>query len=626
MNRAVFVETPDVERALRSSALAGGTALVASSRERVVEVLRQKGIEAVWTGEDTPAGEIRAAEETAYATARGWSSEPGIRAALAYRGVDLGACVQLSFGSYLARTFGDWTRLRCFVEAHAVREALVLRAPAVAPKSFYPDPPETDIPALLRAAGVRVSEETVRSSPPRANAPRALFKSFAKGFLPAFTPPRRTDGRSVLFCGALKQLEGVLAASSSEGPVTVLDREAQIATRARLASRYGAGYLRFDSWIAADRRSPERSRYMREFGRAWPSLLERLRSSRGRDLLGANVFALAAPRLAWFDEEKVAELAAWIDGFHKLFDRQDIGALVLNEDVLEFHRTLASVARERGVPSLVLLHATTPSFCRGFDLVPLTAERIAVGGEGLKADCERWGIPADRIHVTGVPRYEPLARLDPDACRKELAALCGFTADRPIITFAATYHNDRFDPRGDRRDIRSAYEDLFAALSRAAGGCQLFIKLYHHLASPEEEIDVRPLAQGAGVKVFFDARFELLRALAGSDLCVTFPSGAVTEAALLGKPFIVLDHLSRIRGFEPLARLAPGCLAGDRAALERSLERFFAKDPAWMAAAAEATRRVAAEWAGPVEGSASRIAGLVREMVSARSPEKAVAR
>jgi hypothetical protein len=73
-------------------------------------------------------------------------------------------------------------------------------------------------------------------------------------------------------------------------------------------------------------------------------------------------------------------------------------ALVLSEDATPFTRAAACCARRQGIPSLVAQHGAP---CLQFGFAPLVADWMAAWDEASREQFLQWGMPAERIAVTG---------------------------------------------------------------------------------------------------------------------------------------------------------------------------------------------------------------------------------
>ncbi len=602
MNRLLVVETRDAESQVKKE-LVRKPAWLVSSNEQVVMNLREAGLDARWLGEDASLQDFADAQRKAISFARNWYRELPSSEVLVYRGIQLGSLVELSFGSYLINFFQKRVGLQRFLEKYPIQEATLIYGPQPKVHSFYSGEGETSIPFLLREAGVWTEEVLIRSR--RISYSMDLWmKTAIRSCMPAWTEPGVSLKDSVLFCAAPSQIESVLAQVKGKHRLIYLDETFQFGKRARLREGFGAGYLAFERWCQHQPPTATRTAFLGRFDQAWPTVKEKMSASR-----------IPTQRLDWFATDKVRELTLWIDAFHGFFDRENIRAVVLDEDVIEFRRCLASVARSRGIPSLVLLHATTPSFCGGFDLAPLTADAIAVGGEGLASDCVSNGIAREKIVVTGVPRYDRLQTLDAGRAKRDIEKNLGVLLKRPLVVFAATYINPRLDPRGNWWDVERAYRDFFRTLV-SFPEYSLLVKLYQRDTNPDW---IRRIATEEGVgQAIFTEQVDLLHAFSAADLAVSFMSGAVTEAFLLRRPIIILDYLKRIPPLAPLSTASgqrPKFVVRNAEELKEAIRPFLEHRSESFSDTHEGDL-IAEAWVGKRDGLASqRVARIISQML-----------
>gem|GEM_PF-841351 len=117
---------------------------------------------------------------------------------------------------------------------------------------------------------------------------------------------------------------------------------------------------------------------------------------------------LAAPLGRW--------IACWLQAhgprlarigrqLHAHFRRLRPRAVVLDEDATPMNRAAVLLARRHGAPSFVVQHGAP---CCRFGFAPPAADRLLVWGEASRRQLLDWGVPADRIVVTGSPWHEGL--------------------------------------------------------------------------------------------------------------------------------------------------------------------------------------------------------------------------
>jgi len=92
-----------------------------------------------------------------------------------------------------------------------------------------------------------------------------------------------------------------------------------------------------------------------------------------------------------------------IEAIDAHFRRVRPSALVVCEDATPFARAAIAVARRHGAASLVVQHGTTT--CR-FGFAPLAADRFLAWGEASQRQLTAWGVPPERIEITGSPQHD----------------------------------------------------------------------------------------------------------------------------------------------------------------------------------------------------------------------------
>ncbi len=78
-------------------------------------------------------------------------------------------------------------------------------------------------------------------------------------------------------------------------------------------------------------------------------------------------------------------------------------AIVLDEDATPLARAAVLIGRRHGATSAVVQHGVP---CCRFGFAPLLADRILVWGTSSAERLVQWGIPPDRIRITGSPQHD----------------------------------------------------------------------------------------------------------------------------------------------------------------------------------------------------------------------------
>jgi hypothetical protein len=211
-------------------------------------------------------------------------------------------------------------------------------------------------------------------------------------------------------------------------------------------------------------------------------------------------------------------------------------ALVLDEDATPMTRAAVAVARRHRVGSFVVQHGAPA--CR-FGFAPLAADRMLAWGQASKEQFERWGVPSDRVLVTGSPLHDELfGRLNN---QQELPAGSGASRPPRILLLATV------PPRDERPDSvalhlnRSTYAGMlktaFAGVSKL-NEAELVVKL--HPRSPDDPAVRHAQAQYPTVKARVVHAEPLEHWLGRVDCVLSCLSSAGIDATLAGLPVIQL--------------------------------------------------------------------------------------
>jgi len=110
------------------------------------------------------------------------------------------------------------------------------------------------------------------------------------------------------------------------------------------------------------------------------------------------------PRLEEICKKTFPKIAARIDYFYNLLQKDKVSLIIVDEDVCVFNKSLVLVANNLGIKSIVIQHGflgSVKEFRRAF--YPLNATKIAVWGEITKDVLLAYDIPEESIAVTGCP-------------------------------------------------------------------------------------------------------------------------------------------------------------------------------------------------------------------------------
>lgn len=372
---------------------------------------------------------------------------------------------------------------------------------------------------LQAGASLAVRWIAPQPQPPSAFPANGLWRRFlaaADGLLPRVGPPGGGTEPRMIFCGNPRLLDPVCGEMAKRGARAwwLYDR---FAVQAWFRWRFrGVGQLVCDSSRGRENRL--------ELPAAAPIMC------RGIDL-GPTVRAWLAHR-AGTHGARQTRLAEQID---RHFRAVRPHAVILDEDATPMARAAVAAARRWGAATYVVQHGLP--VCR-FGFAPLAADRALVWGTTSQGVFTGWGVPEDRVCVTGQPRLEHFRR---DGAKRLRRLGPQRSSLRRILLLAIRPPQaDRPEPVGLRMTARRYAEMIRAGFEAAAQrpGTRLIVK-----AHPRAGADP---AIAAASRAFPQLAWELVtRGTAESlfdrvDCAVSCGSTAGVEAALAGLPVVAL--------------------------------------------------------------------------------------
>jgi hypothetical protein len=336
--------------------------------------------------------------------------------------------------------------------------------------------------------------------------------------------------------------------------------------------------------------------------------------------MGLEVFA--NPELAGERRRYAAILREMLED---RFSAAPFDAMVLPSDTFFYVRAAPAVAHALGVPFLVAQKETTISghLMREHALelrrfAPPLADRMAVCSELHKRFWERAGGDADRIEVTGQPRFDFYS--EPERWPDNVPF-----GDNGNTVLFLSYATDAYFPGekvegGGWNALRLQTERGLLELARR--GWRVLVKPH-----PQQPLgSLQELRQRAGelwgTRVFLvDAQADVRRLIVATDVIVGFQSTALFEAMLAGRPVVYTgwDETATAFGDE----LIPFARWEDEIDVVCDAHRFpaaviAARDRPCDAATLQKRRVLAERYLGPLDGqgAARTLAMLRREAES----------
>ncbi len=280
--------------------------------------------------------------------------------------------------------------------------------------------------------------------------------------------------------------------------------------------------------------------------------------------------------LFWFKLQQFAELQLpefefLADYLQEMIEKRKPKAVVLWNESTPFEKICAIASKNKGIGTLVVQHGViipkkhAKEYMRGY--VPVAADRIAVWGPLPKKILEEAKVPAQKIVLTGFPKFDLLhkKRFKPEELRNAL----GLGKEKMVVL--AT------QPFMDSPTAQSMVKQASVACRKL--GCRLVVKV--HPAEGKGKYEA--IVKGLGSDAIVLQNSELYELLKASDALIVHSSTIGIEAMLLGTPVIFFEEkpgpksLFASIGCVPKARNQEQLLAALDTALGRKSKKLQAE-------------------------------------------------
>jgi UDP-N-acetylglucosamine 2-epimerase len=278
-----------------------------------------------------------------------------------------------------------------------------------------------------------------------------------------------------------------------------------------------------------------------ELKQAWNELKNHQKFKETMVYQGIPIWSLVEERLGYLFLNRFPNLIKNIEIFEYMRDKESIDMIVVAADVVEFEKTLVTVGNQKGVLSLVVQHGVT-GHSVGF--VPLSATKFASWGEISKNLLIEWGVPQDKIVITGAPRYDKISRKN-SFNKENIYNQLGLDSNKELIVFATQIAGGKISYANLHLSHKEG-KDLLCAMTnlmKKYPDKQLVIKLR---AAEEEGITQKIVNESYLDNIKITLNINIFELVEACDLLITPWSTVGLEAMIAGKPVITMDLTGRV--------------------------------------------------------------------------------
>ena len=263
--------------------------------------------------------------------------------------------------------------------------------------------------------------------------------------------------------------------------------------------------------------------------------------------------------------------------FKRWLETSRIDGILVDEDVCPFNKALILSANLLGIPSVVIQHGAA-FWIVPIALAPVSATKIAAWGTYSRELLREWGVPDEKIEITGVPRYDEFfssAGESEERARQEAVRELRLDPAKKIAVLATDPFHEagRADFVGNyltQNELAQLIKTTIAA-AKHFPDLQLVLKL--HPRDPFESFTrdlVRSLDPEKNITV--TRLYPTQKLVRACDLLMTVCSTVAIEAILCQKPVITIN-LRGTRDLQPHAELGAALSARDETGLRDSMDK-----------------------------------------------------
>ena len=233
---------------------------------------------------------------------------------------------------------------------------------------------------------------------------------------------------------------------------------------------------------------------------------------------------------------ELAETLVPSEQYYELFIRSHAPDVVLVTPLIDFgsyQTDYVKSAHRLGIPVAFLPFSWDNLTNRG--LVRLTPDRVLAWNEHQKQEAVRYhGVPAERVVVTGAPRFDDFFSMRPSSTRDEFCARAGLDPRHPFLLYLCSSH---FVAPDEVAFVRQWAHAVRQASDPAVARCGILVRPHPANAEPWEGTKLEEI-ENAGVwsehaKVQADPA--LYDSLYHAAAVAGLNTSAMIEAGILGK-------------------------------------------------------------------------------------------
>jgi len=351
-----------------------------------------------------------------------------------------------------------------------------------------------------------------------------------------------------------------------------------------------------------------------DFRQRWMSLLEKPEDFSSKFIYeGVDYWEILRKRIRFLFLKKFVNMAQLMQDFSKFLSKQDINIILTNNGVTYPDKMFVKIGLQFKIPSLIiLLGLVGHPVC----FLPVESSRVAAWGPACKEWFMRYGVPADKLVVTGNPKFDKYKLEDRDINKEYIYNKYRIKEDEKIFVYTGQYCIRASHFRNVQLPIKE-HINIILNLARTTSefnNIRLVVKF--HPSDENSDFIEKMVSNILGKhNIIFIKRIDLKLLFACAEAVFTCWSTTALEAMIVGLPVVILNFTGRAyKNDIPFVEKKAALLARDTKELREVIDKVLNGGLEDMKSSRD---KFIYDNAYEQDGKASeRVAGLIDQMVS----------
>lgn len=279
---------------------------------------------------------------------------------------------------------------------------------------------------------------------------------------------------------------------------------------------------------------------------------------------GINIYPIVRDKIIYFFKKYIpAAVRSDMLCFKNYINKNSPHCIITENDSVYYERMLVVIAKNEGIKTIVVQHGTMIETRDGFDEIlfdvgfyPLVADKFLAYGEFAKNWFEKRGIPADRIILTGAPRYDIYYQKHPEIYYERLKHKLIQGRNRLVLVVLSEHLERNYIPICQYSIFEA--KCLVQEIIKIANTMRDVFFVIRPRAKNTFNIDLlrAELNKAVTNNICIDAYTESNTILRMTDVCVGAFSSLLTEAMIFNIPVITYNISNKISSHNWLSQHA----------------------------------------------------------------------